>query len=400
MAAIQVLKDKCIGCTKCVKACPYEAIAMEDKLAVIDLDKCTLCGSCVETCPVEAIELAHSHEAKVDLSAYSDVWVFAEQRDGEIQSVVYELLTEGKVLANDRNSELCAVLIGDSVESKVSELFQRGVDKVYLVDNPALKNYHDEPYARILKKLIDAHKPEIVLCGATAIGRALIPRVATELGTGLTADCTELSIDAESGHLLQTRPAFGGNIMATIRCENYRPQMATVRHKVFDEAQPDTSLPNGEIIHVAVETTDLASRTQVKEVVKEMEETINIVEADVIVAGGRGLKTPENFELLKDLAKVLDGAVGASRAAVDSGWIEYSHQVGQTGKTVKPQIYIAVGISGAIQHLVGMTSADTIIAINKNPEAPIFQVADYGLVGDLFEILPELTKQFKEVLKK
>lgn len=400
MAAIQVLKDKCIGCTKCIKACPYEAISMDEKLAVIDLDKCTLCGSCVETCPVEAIELAHSHEAKVDLSVYSGVWVFAEQRDGEIQSVVYELLTEGKILAKDRNTELCAVLIGDSVESKTTELFQRGVDKVYLVDNPSLKNYLDEPYARILKKLIEEYKPEIVLCGATAIGRALIPRVATELKTGLTADCTELSIDSESGHLLQTRPAFGGNIMATIRCENYRPQMATVRHKVFDEAQPDTSLPNGEIVHVAVETTDLASRTQVKEVVMEMEETINIVEADVIVAGGRGLKTPENFELLKDLAKILDGAVGASRAAVDAGWVEYSHQVGQTGKTVKPQIYIAVGISGAIQHLVGMTSADTIIAINKNPEAPIFQVADYGLVGDLFEILPELTKQFKEILKK
>ncbi len=400
MAAIQVLENKCIGCTKCVKACPYDAISMEGKLAIIDLDKCTLCGSCVEVCPVDAIELAHSQEAKVDLSAYQDVWVFAEQREGEIQSVVYELITEGKVLANDRGSKLCAILIGDSVSDKVSELFQRGVDKVFVADNPTLGNYLDEPYAKILTKLINENKPEIFLCGATAIGRALIPRVAVQLKTGLTADCTQLSIDKESGHLLQTRPAFGGNIMATIRCENYRPQMATVRHKVFEEAEADSSIPDGEVVQVDVSDEDLASRTKVLEVVKEEEGTVNIIEADVIVAGGRGLKSPENFEMLTELAKVLDGAVGASRAAVDSGWVGYAHQVGQTGKTVKPQIYFAVGISGAIQHVVGMTSADAIIAINKNPEAPIFEVADYGLVGDLFDVLPLLTKKFKETLRK
>jgi electron transfer flavoprotein alpha subunit len=399
VAPIQVIADKCIGCKKCLKACAYDAITMQGKLAVIDLDKCVLCGACVTECPVEAIVIEHAKGDETATGAYKGVWVFAEQRAGEIQSVVYELLGAGKKLAAARQCELACVLIGSGIEEKAKSLFHRGADKVYVVDHPSLANYLDESYARILSRLIREFKPEIVLTGATSLGRSLIPRTAVEVRTGLTADCTGLEIEPSSGLLLQTRPAFGGNIMATIRCENHRPQMATVRHKVMEEARPD---PNrtGTVVKVAVSNADTASRAAVLEVVREVEETVNIVEADIIVSGGRGMRGPENFEMIKELAKSLGGAVGASRAAVDAGWIPYSHQVGQTGKTVKPKIYFALGISGAIQHLVGMSSSDVIIAVNKNPDAPIFNVANYGLVGDLFEIVPEMTKRFKEVLKR
>ncbi len=400
MASIEVIQDKCIGCKKCVKVCPFGAITMEGKLAVIDLSKCTYCGACPDACPVDAILLIKEESAPtVNLDQYKGVWIFAEQRNGQLHSVVYELLSVGKKLAQARQTELACVLMGYRVEEKASLLFQRGADKVYLVDHPSLSNYLDEPYSRIFSRLIREYKPEIVLAGATSMGRSLIPRIAVEIPTGLTADCTGLDIDPETGHLLQTRPAFGGNIMATILCEKYRPQMATVRHKVMEEASIDPNRNSGELVRVPISNMDVASRTSILEIVKEVEETINIADADIIVSGGRGLKGPENFELLRELAKVLGGAVGASRAAVDAGWIPYSHQVGQTGKTVKPKIYIACGISGAIQHLVGMSSSD-VIAINKNQDDPIFNVANYGLVGDLFEIVPELTKRFKEMLKK
>jgi len=399
VAPIQVIEDKCIGCKKCLKVCAYDAITMQGKLAVIDLDKCVLCGACVTECPVEAIVIEHAKKDEAAAGDYKGVWVFAEQRAGEIQSVVYELLGAGKKLAAARQCELACVLIGSGIEEKARVLFHRGADKVYVVDHPSLANYLDESYARILSRLIREYRPEIVLTGATSLGRSLIPRTAVEVQTGLTADCTGLEIEPSSGLLLQTRPAFGGNIMATIRCENHRPQMATVRHKVMEEAHPDPGR-TGTVVRVPVSNADTASRAAVLEVVREVEETVNIVEADIIVSGGRGMRGPENFEMLKDLAKALGGAVGASRAAVDAGWIPYSHQVGQTGKTVKPKIYFALGISGAIQHLVGMSSSDVIVAVNKNPDAPIFNVANYGLVGDLFEIVPELTKRFKEMLKR
>jgi len=267
------------------------------------------------------------------------------------------------------------------------------------VDAPGLKNYLDEPYTNVLVNLIRKYRPEIFLCGATFIGRSLISRVAVKLHTGLTADCTGLDIEPKEKYLMQTRPAFGGNIMATILSKNHRPQMATVRHKVMKEAEPDTSR-KGKVIEETCPRNLLTSRTKILDIVEEVTETVNLAEADIIVSGGRGLRGPENFPLIEELAKVLGGAVGASRASVDSGWIPYSHQVGQTGKTVCPKIYVACGISGQIQHLVGMQSSKIIIAINQDPHAPIFTVANYGIVGDLFEIVPLLTKKFKEVLKR
>ena len=395
---IEVIKEKCNGCGLCVKACPYDAIEIVGGLAKIK-DNCNLCGACVDACKFGAIVLKKPEEIATDIEDYQGVWVFCEQRKGEIQSVVYELLGEGRKLADKLKTQLCAVLLGNDVKDKIDELFFRGADKVYLVDSPKLRDYQDDPYTEVLSDLIRKLKPAIVLTGATSIGRSLIPRVAVKLKTGLTADCTGLDIDKDKGLLVQTRPAFGGNIMATIVCPNHRPQMATVRHKVMKEAEVDRSR-KGEVIEVKPKRPYLVSRTKLFDVVEELEETVNLAEADIIVSGGRGLGGAENFKLIQELALAIGGAVGASRAAVDSGWIPYSHQVGQTGRTVSPKLYIACGISGAIQHLIGMQSSKIIVAINKDPEAPIFKVATYGVVGDLFEIVPALTKRFKEILKK
>ncbi|MDD4879636.1 MAG: electron transfer flavoprotein subunit alpha [Candidatus Omnitrophica bacterium] len=398
--SIQILLDKCTGCTLCVKSCPFGAITMQDKKAVIDLGKCTLCGACVATCKFKAIELTTCKvQPKADLGAYKGVWVFAEQKKGEVQSVVYELLGKGRELANDLGTELACILIGEGMEGKAVELFSRGADKVYLVEDPKLKNYMDEPYTNVIVELVKEFKPEILLYGATSIGRSLASRVAVKLYTGLTADCTGLAIDKEKKLLLQTRPAFGGNIMATIVCENYRPQMSTVRHKVFKEAVADKAR-TGQVIKKSYPGNLYDSRTKLLEIKEEESATANLTEANIIVSGGRGLGKPENFKIIEELAKVLGGAVGASRSAVDAEWIPYSHQVGQTGKTVCPKIYFACGISGQIQHLAGMSSSDIIIAINKDPLAPIFSVATYGIVGDLNEVVPALTQKFREILKK
>ncbi|MCU0607870.1 MAG: electron transfer flavoprotein subunit alpha, partial [Candidatus Edwardsbacteria bacterium] len=375
MSDIEILQDKCVGCGACLPSCPYGAIGLQDNVAVIDDEKCTLCGACVASCGFDAILLRKDAVEQADLSAYRGVWVFAEQKDGAVQGISYELLGEGRKLADALGVPLAAVILGKDIDDAVKELGYRGADTVYAVSHPELERFHDEPYSRILSDLIRRHKPEIVLCGASTIGRALIPRVAIQVHTGLTADCTALAIDDERRILLQTRPAFGGNIMATIICPNHRPQMATVRHKVMKEAPRDTS-KQAEVIRTTYDAKTLASRTSVEQVVEEATNLIKLTDADVIVSGGRGLKGPEHFKLVEELARAVGGAVGASRAAVDAGWIPYSHQVGQTGKTVAPKLYIACGISGAIQHLVGMQSSDCIIAINKDPDAPIFKVAN------------------------
>ena len=397
--SIKIITDKCTGCSLCVKACPFGAITMVSKKAVIDLDSCTLCGACVDSCKFDAIELKRDSSKTPNLEDYKGIWVFGEQKKGVIQSVVYELLGKAQDLAKKLDTEVCCVVLGHKMKDNLKELIHRGADKVYVVDSPELENFLDEPYTKVLVNLLRKYRPEIFLCGATFIGRSLISRVAVKLHTGLTADCTGLDIDEKEKFLMQTRPAFGGNIMATILSKNHRPQMATVRHKVFKEADIDTTR-KGEIIEETASKTLLTSRTKLLDIVEEVTSTVNIAEADIIVSGGRGLKGPENFEILEELAKVLGGAVGASRAAVDSDWIPYSHQVGQTGKTVCPKIYIACGISGQIQHLVGMQSSDIIIAINKDPSAPIFTVANYGIVGDLFKVVPLLAVKFKKALNK
>ncbi|MDD5155619.1 MAG: electron transfer flavoprotein subunit alpha/FixB family protein, partial [Candidatus Omnitrophica bacterium] len=311
----------------------------------------------------------------------------------------YELLSKAKELSKKLSVEVSGVLIGNDLDEHLDELIWHGADNIYLVEAPEIANFQDEPYSKILVKLIQKYKPEILLCGATSIGRSLISRVAITLKAGLTADCTGLDIEPGKKILLQTRPAFGGNIMATIISPNHRPQMATVRHKVMPITPPDKGR-KGKIIREKFDISLYASRAKLLDIVEEIETLVNLSEADIIVSGGRGMKGAENFKLLEELAHALGAAVGSSRAAVDSGWMPYSHQVGQTGRTVSPKLYIACGISGQIQHLVGMQSSKVIVAINKDPEAPIFKVATYGIVGDLFEIIPALTRKFKEILNK
>lgn len=396
---IRVLEDKCVGCSLCVKACPFGAIKVENRLAGIDLAKCTLCGACFEACKFDAIDLKKMAAATRDLSEYKDVWVFAEQEDGHIQSVTFELLGEGRKLADQLNMKLCAVVLGSNIGHTTQQLIARGADRVLIADRPELAFFQDEPYAAVLIDLVRKQKPSILLCGASTIGRSLVARVAVTVHAGLTADCTALAIDPETKNLLQTRPAFGGNIMATIITPNHRPQMATVRHKVMKEAVEDSGR-KGEVVLAEIAEELLASRTRRLKLVPEAGAAVNIAEADIIVAGGRGMQKPENMAVINSLAEAMGAAVGASRAAVDSNWIAYSHQVGQTGKTVCPKIYIACGISGQIQHLAGMASAEIIVAINKDPDAPIFKVATYGIVGDVMTIVPMLTQAFRKALGK
>lgn len=388
---IRIDIENCTGCGNCVAVCPFGLLeVVDDKVRL--KEGCTLCGACKEACACEAIII----EAVVKPEAPAEgrgVWVFAEQRDGKLKSVAYELLAKGRELADSRKAELSAVCFGNNV-GDINNLIAHGADKVYLVESPEFAGNPEDVLTRHLVALVRKYKPEIVLAGATSLGRAFIPRVAAILGTGLTADCTGLEIDKEKGLLLQTRPTFGGNIMATILCESKRPQMSTVRPRVFKKGTADTSR-QGEIIRVDLDKERITSRTKLLDFIEDVTDRVKLDEADIIVSGGRGLGKPENFRLIEELARVLGAAVGSSRPPVDEGWIPYSHQVGQTGKTVCPKLYIACGISGSVQHMAGMQTSEVIVAINDDPNAPIFEIATYGIVGDLFEVVPMLTEKLK-----
>ena len=388
---IEIDLEKCTGCGSCEPACPFGAITIVDDKAQIG-EGCTLCGACVDACAFDAITIERAEQEVSE--GHRGVWVFAEQRDGRLKGVAFELLAEGRKLADKLGTDLCAVCIGHDVEG-VGELAACGADRVYLADDPALADHQEDLYTRVLIDLIRTHRPEILLAGATAMGRSFIPRVASILYTGLTADCTGLDIDPDTGLLLQTRPTFGGNVMATIMCQARRPQMATVRPHVFKRGEPDGSR-QGEVIRVDFKRESVTSRTKLLDFVADLTDKVKLDDADIIVSGGRGLGKPENFGVIRELAEVLGAAVGSSRPPVDDGWIPYPHQVGQTGKTVCPRLYIACGISGAVQHLAGMQTAEVIVAINEDPSAPIFEVATYGIVGDLFEVVPMLTDRLKK----
>ncbi|MCC0647323.1 electron transfer flavoprotein subunit alpha/FixB family protein [Clostridioides sp. ZZV15-6598] len=325
----------------------------------------------------------------INLNDYNGVWVIGEQREGKINPVTIELIGEGRKLADQLGKELAVVIAGYEVEKEVKELLHYSVDKAYYINDPLLKDFTTDGYAISIAGLIEEKKPEVVLVGATSIGRDIAPRIAGKVGTGLTADCTKLEIDSTDNKLLQTRPAFGGNLMATIVCPKNRPQMSTVRPGVMAKAVRAES-ETGVLEVVTPELHEKMIRTRLVEMLPQEKKSINLTDARIIVSGGRGLKRAEGFELIKELADKLGAEIGASRAAVDSGWIEHSHQVGQTGTTVRPELYIACGISGAIQHLAGMSDSKYIVAINKDPKAPIFSICDYGIVGDLYEILPEM----------
>ncbi len=382
---------KCTGCGSCEPVCPFGVIEVADEKAQIR-EGCNLCGACVDACAEDAITI---EEVKQEVSeGFSGVWVFAEQRDGRLKTVSYELISEGRKLADKLGTEVCAVCLGHNVQGP-EQLIAYGADKVYLVDDPALSGHQEDHYTAALVGLVNQYKPEILLAGATAMGRSFIPRVAAILCTGLTADCTGLDIDPESKLLLQTRPTFGGNVMATIMCQASRPQMATVRPHVFKKGAPDDQR-NGEIIRVDFDKEAVTSRTKLLSFVEDLSEKVKLDDAEIIVCGGRGLGKPDNFYIIKELADALGAALASSRPPVDEGWIPYSHQVGQTGKTVCPKLYIACGISGAVQHLAGMQTSDIIVAINEDPNAPIFEVATYGIVGDLFEVEPKLTDRLRK----
>jgi len=388
---IQIDLDNCTGCGDCVPVCPFGLLEIVDGKVQLN-EGCTLCGACQEVCAYEAILIETLPETEVLSDSHQGVWVFAEQRDGRLKSVAYELLAKGRELADSLKTELSAVCFGHNIDE--SSLIAYGADKVYLVDSPDFVNNPEDLCTHQLVELIRQYEPEVVIAGATSLGRSFIPRVASIVETGLTADCTGLEIDTEKRLLLQTRPAFGGNIMATIICQTKRPQISTVRPRVFKKGVPDKRR-KGQIIRVDFNKERITSRTRLLDFVEDITETVKIDEADIIVSGGRGLEKPENFGLLEELAKVMGAALGSSRPPVDEGWIPYSHQVGQTGKTVCPKLYIACGISGSVQHMAGMQTSDTIVAINDDPNAPIFEIATFGIIGDLFEVVPMLIEKLK-----
>lgn len=420
-----LIAGKCIACgARCQSSCPVNCIEMTDSgEPVINATKCIGCLKCVKACPATALEMFFTPEEQrilaemtaaagneegeeLDeeeqrlreiLASYRGVWVVIEQFEGVVAKVSWELLGTGADLAAALGVPLSAVVIGRDVGHLCNEAFEHGADKVIILDAPVYLHYRTQPFSDAICHLVGKHRPEVILMGATAQGRDLAGAVATVVKTGLTADCTGLGIDADR-NLMQTRPAFGGNIMATIMCDRFRPQMATVRPHVMPMPQIRPGR-RGEIIRESFAPREDDVLVKVLDVIsdRDAKDQVDVAAAEIIVSGGRGLMNKENFALLQELADELGGVVGASRSAVDAGWITHSRQVGQTGKTVRPKIYIACGISGAIQHMVGMQDSDTIIAINRDPEAPIFQIATYGVVGDLFQVVPALIGRLREL---
>ncbi len=396
---VRIIAENCTGCKLCVQACPYDGMDIVEGKAQFN-DNCTMCGACVSSCKFEALVLDLPKKEDHDPTQFSGVWVIAERHDNTLASVTLELLGEGRKLADELGTHLSLALLGDEVAELAQTAAAYGADRVYLAQDPVLNDYRTAPYADVMTGLINEHKPEIVLVGATSMGRDLASRIAVRVGAGLTADCTGLHIDPDTKLLVQTRPAFGGNIMARIMCRFARPQMATVRPRVMKKLEPDLGR-QAEVVEIPVHLNERSIATKIVEVIASNEgQQVNLQDADIIVSGGRGLRGPENFALIRELAEVVGGAVGASRATVDAGWIPAYHQVGQTGKTVQPKLYIACGISGAVQHVAGMGSSDVIVAINTDPEAPIFKVATYGIVDDLFKVVPALTQKLKQALGK
>ena len=416
-APIKIDVAACKGCGKCVKGCGFGALSMKQRdgasggpepmpkvIAVVDASACKACSACVKACPFNAItEVKQKVYGTANIESYKDIWVFAEQHGGVVADVAFELLAKAQELKAQRGggAKVCAVLLGSGLPAEAEQsLVAAGADVVYKVDDEKLADYEANVYVDAVAQLVEKHRPEVILAGATAVGRAFFARVAVKVRTGLTADCTMLKIEETKNKdtgamqmlLHQTRPAFGGNIMATIMTPNHRPQMATVRPKVFKKGEPDPAR-KGTVLAEALKL--IAPQTKLVKTVRDPD-AVDIAAYDVLVSGGRGLKGAENFKLLARLAELLGGEVSCSRACVDAGWCPATRQVGQTGKTVAPKLYLCFGISGAIQHLEGIRGADVIVAVNIDPNAPIFGVADLGIVGDALEIIPALIKELEK----
>jgi electron transfer flavoprotein alpha subunit len=416
--SISVEKARCTGCTSCAKVCPVTCIDMVDrpkepgvtwrKLAVIDESRCIFCNACVVVCDnlgqksknksvFHAITMVREDTgtaSHVQTDLYKGVWCFAEVRHGKLAPTIYELLNVSRKLAGTLGEEVAAVVMGKDVAGHAQDLIEHGADTVYVLDHPAFENFVDETYTRAFTALIKEKKPNKLLMPASTMGRSFASRVAVSADTGITADATELSVDPQTRMLHATRPSFGGNLMATILCEKHRPEMATVRPMSFPRAEKQPGR-QGKVIAVNVDTSQWKERTKFIRFEPEKGETTDISTAEIIVSGGRGVGGAEGFKPLEQLAKVLGGAVAASRAAVDAGWIPYRHQVGLTGRTVRPKLYIAAGISGQIQHLAGMSSSDVIVALNKDPHCPLMQLATLSVEGDLFELIAALVAEIK-----
>lgn len=418
---VMIDQSKCIGCEVCIPVCRDDALSMKDGIAILDMEKCNSCGRCIKPCPTaslywhrldggvtdsgetETYELRPGEAPvvkKLDgpLGEYLGIMVFVEQMYGKAARVSWELMGAARILADRLGVQVQAAILGsENVEAIAAEAFAHGADECYVIQEPIFKQYRTTPFAKAMTDLINHVKPEIVMMGASTQGRDLAGAIATTLRTGLTADCTNLDVDLGKRVLLATRPAFGGNIMATIICPDHRPQMVTVRPRVLPlrEKSPERT---GKIERLNSHLKEEDVITRIVDFIASERKTHNLEDAEVIVSGGKGVGGPEGFKQLEELASVLNGMVGCSRAAVEAGWKPYDYQVGQTGKTVAPKLYIACGISGAIQHRAGMEGAETIVAINNNPNAPIFQFADFGIVGDLNVIVPGLTAGLKKAL--